>query len=149
MDSARQVVAVHERERRRRDRFGDSERRAEALSERGLAGAHLPGQHDQIAPRASHGQCVGDRVGLDERTNPQLQHLSAQPFTADARARAPRHASADAADDLVADGSEPVGPVLGGNLLGALQPVLLSDQHDLVADSDRSPASAGPQSTIS
>ena len=92
MSADAEVVAVHERERRRRDRFGDSERSAEPLGERGLAGAHLTGQHDQIAGRARAAERVGDRMGLDERANSQLQHLSAPPFTADARApRATAH----------------------------------------------------------
>ena len=42
-------IAVHEGERRRRDRLGHPEGPPEALGERRLAGAHLAGQHDQVA----------------------------------------------------------------------------------------------------
>ena len=45
-------VAVHERERRRRDRLGHTQGTTEALRERGLAGPHVAGQHDHVAGRA-------------------------------------------------------------------------------------------------
>ncbi len=51
-----QRVAVHQVERRRGDRLADPQRGAEALGERRLAGAHLPGQHDDVpAQRARPG----------------------------------------------------------------------------------------------
>ena len=61
------VVAVHQRECRRRDRLGDAERPAEALGERRLAGAHLPGEHDDVTRRAEPGQGGGDRVGVGDQ----------------------------------------------------------------------------------
>ncbi len=45
-----------------------------------------------------------------------------------------RHATSDAAHDLVADRVETVGPVLGLDGLGPVGPVLRPDQHHLVAD---------------
>ena len=59
----RRVVRVHEGERRRRDRLGHTERPAEALGERRLAGAHLPGEHDHVAGAAEPGDGGGDRRG--------------------------------------------------------------------------------------
>ena len=47
--------------------------------------------------------------------------------------RTPRDPAADAAHDLVGDGAEPLGPLVGGDLVVALP----AEQHDLVADLDR------------
>ena len=60
---SRQRIAVHERERRRRDRLGHAERAPETLRERRLAGAHLAGQHDHVAGARDTGDRGRDGVG--------------------------------------------------------------------------------------
>ena len=67
------VVAVHERERRRRDRLGHPERPAEALGERRLAGAHLAGQQDDVARPASRGQRRRPRRGCRRARHAQRE----------------------------------------------------------------------------
>ncbi len=64
-------IAVHQRERGRRDPIGHTERHAETLSERGLAGTHLPREHDDVAGAGQLGNHCGDRMRVDDRTGMQ------------------------------------------------------------------------------
>ena len=67
------VVAVHERERRRRDRLVDAEDLAEPLGEGGLPAAHLPRQQDDVAGAAERGEGGGDLVRAGERRGAEVQ----------------------------------------------------------------------------
>ena len=67
-------VAVHERERRRGDRLGDADGATEALGERRLAGAHLAGEHDEVAAARQTGQGRGDGRRGRQRVGPEMQH---------------------------------------------------------------------------
>ena len=67
-------VAVHQGERRRRDRLGHADRLAEPLGEGGLAGAHLAGEHDEIAAASQAGQGRGDGRRRRQRVGTEMQH---------------------------------------------------------------------------
>src|SRR5829696_5081887 len=67
------VVAVHEGERGRGDRFDDAERPAEPLGEGRLAGPHLAGEQDDVPGTAQPGQPGGHGVRRVERRDPQRQ----------------------------------------------------------------------------
>ena len=66
----RQRIAVDERERRRRDRFGDAERTPEALRERGLAGTHVAGQDDHVTGPRDTGDRRRDGVRPGQIVDP-------------------------------------------------------------------------------
>ena len=108
----RQVVAVHERERRRRDRFGDAERASRIPGRTRSCRRPSPRTARSDRRRAKPWPTRSATAWVSTSECTLSSNISALNHSgADARARASRHASADAADDLVADGSEPVGPV--------------------------------------
>ena len=136
-------IAVHEGVRRRRDRLGHADRLAEALGERGLAGAHLAGEHDEVARRAKPASdaAMADVVASESE---RRCNMAADDARGSRRGVPPVDARRDPADDLVADRAEPVGPLGGRDRFVALR----ADQHRLVADRRcrrrRSRPSAGP-----
>ena len=140
------VVGVHERERRRRDRLGHAQRRAEALRERRLAGTHLAGQHDQVAA-GEHSPAIAAAIAWVSASEVARSSsiVTTRHGGVDVTSVTARHATSDAAHDLVADRAEPIGPVLGPNGLATVGPVLAPDQHH----PSPIPTASSPQSTIS
>jgi len=70
------LVAVHECERRRRDRLDHTEGLPEPLGEGGLSRTHLTAEHDQIACARHPGDRRSDGAGVGERSGVEPQHTA-------------------------------------------------------------------------